>query len=45
VLEDFAGQDLRSMDDEQLADYLKSVKEQIGSLENVYLTNILATLQ
>jgi hypothetical protein len=42
VLEDFAQQDIANMDNRQLSDYINGLKEQIGLIENQYLSKILS---
>jgi DNA mismatch repair protein MSH2 len=42
VLEDFAGQDIASMNNSDLAEYLSGLKEQIASIDNAYITKILS---
>lgn len=43
VLEDFASQDISSMNNAELAEYINGIKEQIASLGNEYITNILSS--
>jgi len=45
VLEDFVEQDLTSMTDNDLQEYVSGLKEQIGCLENRYINSILNSIK